>query len=81
MVNYRSNGCMSSSASVRAGGSPLTIATMALDGWFPGAVGKVAIYDSLLGLAQISAHYKAMPGKSPSGSRSRTNCTIPVPRK
>ena len=79
LVNYRSNGCMSQyRVRPQAGNSPVTIGTMAMDSWFPGAVGKVAIYDTLLSQAQISAHYKAMTGKSPSGSCSHTTCTIPV---
>jgi len=35
---------------------------------FPGAIGKVAIYDYLLGPAQIAAHYQTMTGKEPTGS-------------
>ena len=31
-----------------ANNSPLNIGTMAMDAWFPGAIGKVAIYDKLL---------------------------------
>ena len=38
-------GCMSQYMVVpQANSSPLNIATMATDGWFPGAIGKVAIY-------------------------------------
>jgi hypothetical protein len=80
LVNYRSNGCMSQyGVRPEAGNSPLTIGTMAMDSWFPGAVGKAAIYDSLLSQAEISAHFKAMTGKAPSGSCSRAGCAIPVP--
>jgi hypothetical protein len=80
LVNYRSNGCMSQyGVRPAAGNSPLTIGTMAMDSWFPGAVGKVAIYDSLLSQADISAHFKAMTGTPPSGSFSHAGCTIPVP--
>ena len=45
---------------------------MAMDAWFPGAIGKVAIYDYLLTPAQISAHYHAMTGKQPTGSCGNT---------
>jgi hypothetical protein len=66
-------GCMSQYNVVpTANGSPLNIGTMAEDTWFPGAVGKVAIYDKLLTQAQIGAHYKAMTGASPTGSCSDT---------
>ena len=41
-------------------------------GWFPGAIGKVAIYDYLLTPAQITAHYQAMTGKTPTGSCANT---------
>jgi hypothetical protein len=69
-------GCMSQYNVVpTASNSPLNIGTMAGDTWFPGAVGKVAIYDKLLTQAQISAHYRAMTGKSPTGSCSAT-CTF-----
>lgn len=80
LVNYRSNGCMSQyGVRPQASDSPLTIGTLAMDSWFPGAMGKVAIYDSLLSQAEISAHFKTMTGKVPSGSCSRPGCTIPVP--
>ena len=55
-----------------AANSPLNIGTMAGDTWFPGAIGKVAIYNKLLTQAQISAHYQSMTGKSPTGSCSAT---------
>ncbi|HXJ20626.1 MAG TPA: LamG-like jellyroll fold domain-containing protein [Polyangia bacterium] len=62
-------GCMSQYNVIpTAAGSPLTIGTMAMDTWFPGAVGKVAVYDRLLTPAQIAAHYHAMTGQSPTGS-------------
>lgn len=80
LVNYHSNGCMSQyGVRPEAGDSPLTIGTMAMDNWFPGAVGKVAIYDSLLSQAEISAHFNAMTGRAPAGGCSRAGCTIPVP--
>lgn len=79
LVNYRSNGCMSQyDVRPKSGNSPLTIGTMAMDSWFPGAVGKVAIYDSLLSQTEISAHFKSMTGKAPSGRCSGAGCTIPV---
>jgi hypothetical protein len=55
-----------------ANGSPLNIGTMAQDTWFPGAIGKVAVYDKLLTQAQITAHYKAMTGQTPTGSCAAT---------
>ena len=66
-------GCMSQYNVVpTANNSPLNIGTMAGDTWFPGAIGKVAIYNKLLTQAQISAHYQAMTSKSPTGSCSAT---------
>ena len=41
-----------------ANGSPLNIGTMAMDAWFPGAIGKVAIYDKLL---TPDADHRALP--------------------
>jgi hypothetical protein len=58
-----------------AGSSPHNIGTMAMDGWFPGAIGKVAIYDHLLTAAQITAHYQAMTTQSPTGSCAN-NCSF-----
>ena len=75
--SHTPTGCMSQYNIVpTAGSSPLDIGTMALDSWWQGAIGKVAIYDSLLSQAQISAHYTAMTGLSPSGSCAAM-CTIP----
>ena len=72
-AEHGQTGCMSQYDVVpTANNSPLNIGTMAGDTWFPGAVGKVAIYDKLLTQAQISAHYQAMTGKSPTGSCSAT---------
>ena len=72
-------GCMSQySVSPTANSSPLDIGTMALDTWFKGAVGKVAVYNHLLTQTQINAHYKAMSGQSPSGSCGDT-CTATMP--
>jgi hypothetical protein len=72
-AQHGQTGCMSQYSVVpTAKTSPLNIGTMAGDTWFPGAIGKVAIYDKLLTQAQINAHYKAMTGKSPTGSCSAT---------
>jgi len=66
-------GCMSQYNVVpTANNSPLNIGTMAQDTWFPGAIGKVAVYDKLLTQAEITAHYKAMTAATPSGSCSAT---------
>ena len=62
-------GCMSQySVAPKANGSALDIGTMAKDTWFAGAVGKVAIYDTLLSQARITAHYEAMTNAAPTGS-------------
>ena len=69
-------GCMSQyRVRPRRGSSPLNIGTMALDSWFHGAVGKVAIYDTLLSQAQIDAHYGKMTGVAPAGHCAST-CTL-----
>jgi len=74
---HGSTGCMSQYHVVpKAGSSPLNIGSMALDSWFEGAIGKIAIYNYLLTQNQIDAHYTAMTGINPSGSCSST-CTIP----
>jgi hypothetical protein len=68
-------GCMSQYAiTPRAGNSPLNIGTVARDGFFDGAVAKVAIYDTLLSQAEISAHFTAMTGRAPAG-HCATTCT------
>lgn len=62
-------GCMSQyDVTPVAGNSPLTVGTMAMDTWFPGAVGKVAVYDRLLSQSEIDAHYADMTGKTVAGS-------------
>ena len=72
-------GCMSQeSVEPKALRSPLDIGTMAMDTWFAGAIGKVAIYDYLMTQAQINAHYGAMTSAQPSGT-CRNACAIPVP--
>jgi hypothetical protein len=66
-------GCMSQySVTPKSGSSPLNIGTMALDTWFKGAVGKVAIYNRLLTQTEINDHYTAMTGKQVTGSCSST---------
>jgi hypothetical protein len=78
-ADHSPTGCMSEYAvTPRSGRSALNIGTMARDTWFPGAIGKVALYDTLLGQAQIDAHFSAMTGARPSGSCANF-CTIPVP--
>jgi hypothetical protein len=75
-ASHGQTGCMSQYSVVpTAGSSPLNIGTMAMDGWFPGAIGKVAIYDHLLTAAQITAHYQAMTTQSPTGSCAN-NCSF-----
>jgi hypothetical protein len=77
--DHAPTGCMSQySVKPKVNSSPLNIGTMALDTWFKGAIGKVAIYDHLLTQAEISAHFKAMAGKNPSGSCGAT-CTSVMP--
>jgi hypothetical protein len=71
-------GCMSQyGITPTASGSPVNIGTMATDSWFPGAVGKVAIYNTLLSQAEINTQYTAMTGTNPSGSCGNF-CTIPT---
>jgi hypothetical protein len=72
-------GCMSAYAiTPQASDSSLRIGAVQLNRFFPGAIGKVAIYDTLLSQAQITAHFAAMTGAQPSGSCG-TTCTTPVP--
>jgi hypothetical protein len=71
--SHGQTGCMSQYSVVpTASTSPLNIGTMAMDAWFPGAIGKVAIYDKLLTAAQVTAHYRAMTGATPTGSCGNT---------
>jgi len=58
-----------------ANSSPVNVGTMAMDAFFQGAIGKVAIYDKLLSQAQITAHYMLMTGKAPTGSCS-SDCSF-----
>jgi hypothetical protein len=71
--SHGQTGCMSQYDVIpMANDSPLNIGTMAGDTWFPGAIGKVAVYDKLLTQAQITAHYQAMTGDTPTGSCAAT---------
>jgi hypothetical protein len=68
-ASHGDTGCMSQYQVIpRANGSALDIGTMAADSWFAGAIGKVAIYDTLLSDARIAAHFQAMSGRAPTGS-------------
>jgi hypothetical protein len=68
-AHHYPGGCMSQfGVTPVTGNSPLNVGTMAMDTFFPGAVGKVAIYDRLLTQPEISSHYEAMTGKKPAGS-------------
>lgn len=72
-------GCMSQySVRPTAGNSPVNIGTMALDTFFKGAIGKVAIYNRLLSADEVASHYKAMTGKSPSGTCG-SSCSLTSP--
>jgi len=74
--NHNPTGCMSQyDITPKTGNSPLNIGSMALDTWFEGAIGKVAIYNYLLSQTQINDHYKAMTGLTPTGSCGVT-CTL-----
>jgi cellulase/cellobiase CelA1 len=77
---HEPTGCMSQHDIIpTANNSPLNIGTMtAYDTWFPGAIGKVAIYNYLLSQTQINSHFTAMTGAGVSGSCGQ-DCTIPVP--
>jgi hypothetical protein len=73
---HNPTGCMSQYNVIpTANDSPINIGTMALDTWFPGGIGKVAVYGYLLTQAQISAHYVEMTGSQPAGSCGNT-CTL-----
>jgi hypothetical protein len=67
--SHGQTGCMSQYDVIPgAYDSPLNIGTMSEDDWFPGAIGKVAIYDKLLPESDVLAHYQAMTGSASSGS-------------
>jgi hypothetical protein len=71
--SHGQTGCMSQYSVVpKASSSPVNIATMAMDAYFAGSIGKVAFYDKLLTAAQIKTHYVTMTGKQPSGSCAAT---------
>lgn len=68
-VSHAPTGCMSQYGVVpKANNSPLNIATMGMDYFFKGAIGKVAIYNYRLTTADIDAQYEAMTGKEPVGT-------------
>jgi hypothetical protein len=74
--NHSPTGCMSQYNVVpKANGSALNIGTMALESWFKGAIGKVAIYNYLLTQTQIADHYSRMTGQAPKGQCGNT-CTL-----
>jgi hypothetical protein len=71
--SHGQTGCMSQYNIVPvANSSPVNVGTMAMDSWFEGAVGKVAIYNFLLSQSQITNHYQVMTGKTPTGSCAAT---------
>ncbi len=75
-ASHGETGCMSQYQVVPvANDSPLNVGTMAHDAWFQGAVGKVAIYDTLLDAATIARHYTVMTGRAPTGSCADT-CSL-----
>jgi hypothetical protein len=68
-ASHTPTGCMSQySVRPTANTSPLTIGTMAMDYWFKGAIGKVAIYNYQLSQTQINSHYQVMTKKAVTGS-------------
>jgi Putative Ig domain/Concanavalin A-like lectin/glucanases superfamily len=80
-ARHEPTGCMSEHSIVpRVNSSPLDIGTMALETWFPGAVGKVAIYNYLLTPSQVDTHYVAMTSAQPSGNCAWT-CTFTYPNR
>jgi hypothetical protein len=67
--SHGQTGCMSQYDVIPgAYDSPLNIGTMAEDGWFPGAIGKVAIYDKLLPESDVLEHYQVMTGEMARGT-------------
>jgi hypothetical protein len=67
--SHGQTGCMSQyDVLPSAENSPVNIGTNAKDGWFAGAIGKVAFYDKLLPESAIHHHYQVMTGKTPTGS-------------
>ena len=49
---------------MRNGTAPLRIGTRNLDGFFRGAIGKVALYDRELSASRVLAHYRLMKSSS-----------------
>jgi hypothetical protein len=73
MAQHLQTGCLSQySVMPVAHDSPLNIGTMAMDSWFEGGIGKVAIYDRLLTQAEITHHFMVMTGHAPTGSCTNT---------
>jgi len=73
---HNTTGCMSQYNVVpQAGNSALDIGTVAMDTWFEGAIGKVAIYNYLLSQSQIDNHYQTMTGQAPAGNCGST-CSL-----
>jgi hypothetical protein len=72
-ASHGQTGCMSQYNVVpKANTSPVNIATMAMDSYFAGAIGKVAFYSKLLSAAQVKNHYVAMTARQPTGSCAAT---------
>jgi hypothetical protein len=75
-TSHNPTGCFSQYMVVpQANGSAVNVGSMALDTWFQGAVGKVAIYDYLLSQTQITTHYRTMTAQAPAGTCGNT-CTL-----
>ena len=73
MGSHFPTGCMSQFRVVpTTNNSPLNIGTMAMETWFKGAIGKVAIYNRLLTPTEITEHFTAMTGKTPTGTCANT---------
>jgi hypothetical protein len=76
-TNHSPTGCMCQYCiNPVANASAVNVGTMAMDTWFHGAVGKVAIYGYLLSATQIAAHYKAMTGSAPPAGSCANACTL-----
>ncbi len=77
--SHGDTGCMSQyNVTPKANGSALNVGRMASEYAFPGAVGKVAVYDHLLSDERIAAHFEAMTNQAPSGNCGDTCTTKPV---
>jgi hypothetical protein len=67
-ADHEPTGCLSQyRVRPEAGDSPVRIGTLAEDSWFPGGIGKVAVYDRVLPESVIAAHYRIMTGRDPTG--------------